>query len=493
MLLTLLALIMGCGGSDDGDSDPVAPTGIAIQLDADEVNIGESVDLQAVFTTTGRDVPDIVWYVDDELGGSAEVGTIAAGNPTTYTAPDAEPVDGEVEIKAITNDDNEFEDYATLIVNGPVGVNLVFSALDLQVSEELTVAASLDWGSRVDDEFEWYVDDVLGGNGMVGMITQDNPATYSAPAVDGLFTIKAVSLADDALSAEEDVEVLFTIKHVDAAAGTDVAGGGSWDYPFRTITFALGETEEGDTVLVAPGVYDSDLGEGDFYSVREGITVRGVDRETCFVYGGVGSYTVFKMYEGSTVESVTVGSAGLISGGDLGDSAFNSGSTFTIRNVKINDYFDDAVIVLRDDDNYTLIEDCEFVNTHTPGIERAIEMTEDCHPIVRNCVITHWGQGIWANTYCDPLIEYCNISDNVTAITLYNGSGSETNADLGGGARGSLGNNVIQNNASHGIYCRNQTGTIYAMFNTWNTDPPTSGEEEGTDFYSIWDGAWVWH
>ncbi|MBC8366302.1 DUF1565 domain-containing protein [bacterium] len=499
----LFTFMVACGSNDSNNdpTDPVDPTGVEIQVDVSEVDVGGEVILTAIYTSTREDLPDCVWYVDDVPGGDAELGLIPQDNPTTYTAPGIVPAGGSVEISVITSDEFEFDDYTDITVNGPIGVELEFSAMECQVATTVEVTASIEWSGRDTEDFDWYVDDVLNGVPSTGTITQTNPAVYTAPSFPppgGDVEIKAVLQSNADLEASDLVDVLFTIKYVDAVNGDDTGGGGSWDYPFRTISFALDEVEQGDTLLVAPGTYDEAHGETDeWYRLIEDITLRGSGRDEVLIYGHVDQYCVFSMYEGSTIENVTIGDAGILAGGELTDYGIYSSSTITIRNVTINDYFEDAAIWLYTDDNYSLVENCELVQTVVgEPYPTAIELTEDCHAIIRACTVTGWALGIWANTASDPLIEYCTFTNNGTAISLFSGSGDpapETNPDLGGGHRASAGNNVIQDNEYHGIYCRNQTGTIYALFNTWNSDPPTTGEEEGTDFYSIYDTNWVWH
>ncbi len=488
---------MGCGGDKD-PAEPAVPTGVTIQVDATEVNVSGQLTLQANYVGYDDELPDCVWTVDGVTGGNGELGHIPQDNPTTYTAPGAVPDGGEVLIGVQTSGDYEFEDEVSVSVIGPIGVNLEFEAIVCEVSTELEVTASLEWSGR-EAEFDWYVNEELGGNSMNGTISQTNPAVYTAPSAvpdGGTVEIKAVYRGDEQFFETGSVEVQHTIKHVNAATGVDVNGGGTWDYPFRTITYALGETEEGDVVLVAPGTYDGDLGEGDVFTIPMGVTLRGSGRDEVILYGGEDLYFTMDLWYESVVENITLGNAGVASGGELSSIGIFCGSTATIRNVKINDTFNYSAIRISGAGNSTLVEDCVIVNTSHPGDNRGFELTSDCHATVRNCTITDWWQGIFVNTNSDPLIEGCTITNNNTGVTAYSGSGEPppvTNPDLGGGARGSLGGNVIQNNAEYGLYVRNEEGTIYAMYNTWNSDPPTEGPPAPADFYRDYDTTIVWH
>ncbi len=500
ILLAVLVSFIGCGGSDDGDI--TTPSAIMIQLDAEEVNSGQTVEATAsfIYLLDGRsEEPDCLWYVNDELGGSTELGTITQENPAVYTAPLIAPVGDEVEIKAVTDDSNEWEDSATLGIISPNTVELEFSAQECEVSEQITITAELSWPGREDDHFDWYVNDELGGHSMTGTITQTNPAIYTAPSAvpaGGSVEIKAIYRGDEQIFDTGMVDVQFTIKYVNASTGVDVNGGGTWEYPFRTITYALGEANEGDVVLVAPGTYDGDLGEGDVFTIPLGVTLRGSGRDEVILYGGEDMYFTMDLWYESTVENITLGNAGVASGGELSSIGIFCGTTATIRNVKINDTFRYSAIRIGGVGAYPLVEDCEIVNTSHPGEDRGFELIDDSHAILRNCTVSGWWQGVFANTNSDPLIEGCTITDNNTGITAYSGSGEPppvTNPDLGGGARGSLGGNVIQNNTSYGLSVRNEEGTIYAMYNTWNSNPPTEGPPEPADFYQDYETTIVWH
>ena len=72
------------------------------------------------------------------------------------------------------------------------------------------------------------------------------------------------------------------------------------------------------------------------------------------------------------------------------------------------------------------------------------------------------------------------------------GSGEPlTGPDIGGGARGSQGENIIRDNAAVGV--QNVTsGTIWALNNTWTTDPPTEGPPFPADLFNLVGGTIIW-
>ena len=103
-----------------------------------------------------------------------------------------------------------------------------------------------------------------------------------------------------------------------------------------------------------------------------------------------------------------------------------------------------------------------------------MELVFGTHAIVRNCTVSGWAYGIFANEDSDPLIEQCWIHGNGTGVMIYGGTPDSTNPDLGGGARDGVGLNTIEDNTGAGV--KNQTPlTIWALHNTWDHDPPTEG------------------
>jgi hypothetical protein len=92
---------------------------------------------------------------------------------------------------------------------------------------------------------------------------------------------------------------LATNYHVDAVNGDDTLGNGSVSAPWRTITRAHQATLlPGDRVLVAPGVYDSAIGEVFPITLKAQVTVVGAGSERTFVRGPAA--TLFKPGGGQT-------------------------------------------------------------------------------------------------------------------------------------------------------------------------------------------------
>ena len=75
--------------------------------------------------------------------------------------------------------------------------------------------------------------------------------------------------------------------YVDAGAGDDLAGSGSQAAPYRTLTRALADPrlEEGWQVRLAPGTYDSALGESFPIEIPPGVTVAGAGPGQTMIVG----------------------------------------------------------------------------------------------------------------------------------------------------------------------------------------------------------------
>ena len=158
----------------------------------------------------------------------------------------------------------------------------------------------------------------------------------------------------------------------------------------------------------------------------------------------------------------------------------------TIRDIHIHEPFSYSVIRISGVGD-ALIENCVLVNTLDPGTKRAYELINSSHSVVRDCTISDWWTGIYVASTADPLIENCTITGNKDGVSA---TTDEANPDLGGGARGSLGGNIIQGN-TYGVYNKSLLG-IFAKYNTWNEDPPVEGPGTPCDYYNSNGGSVIW-
>ncbi len=282
------------------------------------------------------------------------------------------------------------------------------------------------------------------------------------------------------------MDVAFTIKHVNAGTGMDGPGRGQSNAPFKTITYALDseDLEQGDTVLVAPGVYDHALGEDNSISTPYDVTIRGVDRDQCFVDGNPAHDGAIFYMNGTTIENFTLRNPG------YPDSDMRYGIQFqstgaVARNIRINDAFLNSAIYVTNTNRDPYIVDCEFVCTQAPGEEDGIKCNSNTRPSIVNCVISGWNRGIQAAD--SMLIEGCTITDNSTGVRIYSGLSSP---DLGGGPWGGLGGNTFHSN-DYGVDCSSDID-VYARFNTWSANPPVQGPDTPCDIYNQGAGTVIW-
>lgn len=379
--------------------------------------------------------------------------------------------------------------------SGPNGLNIFLAGPRVQITRSVSVEAVNTYPYARDEHppCDWYVDGVLGGNAMKGTITQGNPATFTAPPAvpdGGAVEVSAVSRENSALTASDTLRIVFTIRYVDADDGSDTSSGGTWTNPLRTLTYGLNAVTDGDTLCLLPGSYDPDHGEAGNYFVPGGVSVTGTSRDSCLVYGSGTDYSVIRLGDGATIENMTVVNW------DEDDFAVLATGGGLIRNVAARGTFD--VAVLRADGGRgarvsdVIVEDCQFTNTSSPLTGRAIELYYGTHCVIRGCTVTGWQYGLYINRDSDPLIEHCTLTDNAYAIIAAGGGGLLTEPDLGGGARGSEGGNTVRDNVNVGVF--NMTAAnIWALGNSWSTDPPTEGAPPpATDFWNAGGGTVIW-
>lgn len=348
------------------------------------------------------------------------------------------------------------------------GIDVTMSRAQAQPGQEVTAAARATYRDGRAVEVDWYVDGIAGGDTAVGTITQTNPATYTAPLVPpaaGSVTIEA--RYDTLITDTATLPVVFTIVHVDAVRGDDDAGTGVFSNPFQTITKGVTAAADWDTILVHPGTYDETLGESFTITIPWRSTLRGAAAESCVIVVGESSYGLW-LNEDSTIEHFTLD----VAQGTSPHRGIGMTNTSTIRDIRTSKDFTYSVVKTRYELCDGLIEDCVFVNTEGFLGGRGFEIADDSLPTIRNCVIDGYSYGIFVNTECEPRIEGCTIQNCSRGVIIYS---DLSLPDLGGGAQGSVGGNTIVNNADglmHG-----GTLTVYAIGNTWGSDPPVVGTQ----------------
>jgi hypothetical protein len=377
----------------------------------------------------------------------------------------------------------------------PNGINIFLSASRVQVTRTIEVEAvhTYPYARQDAPPCDWYVDGVLGGSAMLGTITQSNPATYTAPPAvpqGGAVEISAVSRENSSHSAADTITVAFTVRYVDVENGSDTSSGGTWTNPLRTLTYALDAVADGDTLFVLPGSYDPDHGEaGDFF-IPGGVALIGASHESCLIWGSGSDFSVIRLGDGATLQDVTV------CNWDADGMAVLSTGSGWIRRVALRHPFEYCGIRAdggrERERNDVTIESCELANADgEPYQGTALELFYGTHCTVRDCAVNGWRFGLHVNRDSDPLVEGCSITDNQYGIVAAGSGAPATGPDLGGGARGSSGANVISDNLDVGLQ-NVTTGTIWALDNTWTNDPPIEGPPIPADFVNVIGGTVIW-
>lgn len=285
--------------------------------------------------------------------------------------------------------------------------------------------------------------------------------------------------------------------YVNGATGSDDNGDGSSGSPYKTITYAMIKAESGDVVLVAAGTYGPDTGEISPFVIPEGVTLRGEDHDEVILVADVDVFEGMIVESGATVESFTMSNKDPVGREDRAGIGISSTDACLIRDIKVSKAFRHSAIRTRNliESASAIIEECALVVDSGLYESRGMELVFATNVIVRNCLVSGWRTGIFTNTDSTPLIEHCSITDNTYGVEAYSDIGDDppfNNIDLGGGARGSEGNNLIQGNSNYGFWNRNSEGPVYARFNTWDNDPPIEGDVAPVDYYAANGGTWIW-
>lgn len=352
----------------------------------------------------------------------------------------------------------------------PGGVQVALSSPSVQLTRTVTATASHTYAKAAPD-CDWYVDGVLSGNPQIGTITQDNPATYSAPSAvpaAGHVVITAVSRADSTRAASDTLGVVFTVRYVDGATGNDDPSAGTWTNPYETVNYALSRAVRGDTVHVRPGLYDPAHGESGMFEVPPDVVLRGSGSDSTLLVASSPSAFV-TLGDGAALIDARIRNEGAAPSFGI----YPAGDSLLIRNVRIDGPCNNSGIRVEGAGSDALIEGCEIVGD---GVSqgRGLELITGTHCTLRNCTISDWDVGLFTNNESDPRIEGCTFAENGNGILIFAVPGHPANPDLGGGARGSLGGNTFTDNSWVGLEHQSDN-TIWALYNTWTTDPPTFG------------------
>jgi len=308
---------------------------------------------------------------------------------------------------------------------------------------------------------------ITGGTVMTGVLTAEGGVTGSFPSgkMDSDKTIISFVGADSNGSLDLGVAIKggvtampwiplllldeeFSADYwVDSSKGSN-ANPGTENKPFKTITKALGLVTAGHTVYVAPGTYDLANGETFPLQLPAGAILIGDEANK-----GAGTPpTVIKggSPTGFIGTSIEAGANSVIAGFTiLHDDA---GATFNMNIAITNDG-----ITLRNN---------HVIDGSNNGIY--IYKGADNHTIVGNVIQGNNSNGlIFRDGGVGSLVE-----DNLITGNRYGVAYDSPGGDLGGGATGSNGGNIISCNTENDLWT-NAGVTIDAQNNFWDHVPPT--------------------
>jgi hypothetical protein len=360
------------------------------------------------------------------------------------------------------------------------GVSLDLDQINIEVGHSERITATVNGDNK---NLTWYVNGIENGNEVVGEITHNSPATYTAPnwLPDPVtVVVKAVSVEDSTKYDSCMVTVTFDKRFVDPVSGND-ANNGCINLPFKTLTYAFTDIDSGGTVVAQPGVYSETSGETFPLLCREpAVTIVGTDWEQCIIRGSSsGTYRAI-VWLGSThlaFRKFTLEQGP--PGGTSNVMIVITGSNIHVDSIRVHERAGYAVCRGENTGGTNcLIENCYFVVDDGLTMDRGINLFNDSDgAIVRNCTLTGFDIGLRITNNCDVLVEGCIIEGNEEGIEvrLEDEPGS-LNPDFGGGPRGSTGGNIIRDNTECGLSIE-LDNAIFAKFNIWTNDPPVVGTD----------------
>jgi len=251
--------------------------------------------------------------------------------------------------------------------------------------------------------------------------------------------------------------------YVDISAGLDT-NPGTQSFPFKTITHALTEATRGTTVQVSPGIYDTLNNQEVFpITVPDGVLLIGDEANK-----GVGT----SIYGGGLAPGSAPGMVGVALFPGTGSTI----AGFTITNDDPS--FANRRGVMLGNSSVTLRNNTVTGAAHTIGVY--IDASTD-HVITGNRIVDNGGTGAgeglaFVSGGAGSKVEKNVITGNGVGIDY-----QIVGVDLGGGSKGSAGENVISCNAND-LFVGVQTSiTISAANNFWDHVTPTIGCNPGDD------------
>jgi hypothetical protein len=132
-------------------------------------------------------------------------------------------------------------------------------------------------------------------------------------------------------------------------------------------------------------------------------------------------------------------------------------------------------------DSLSVVENCYFVVDDGADDNHRLEVVFNeagNRTVLRRLTVSGYYTGIEFNYMQNTLVENYVLSGNYIGVNLccHLDVNCQPNPDFDGGARGGAGGNDFSGNMVCGIN-NGTANVIYAMFNTWDNDPPVEGDD----------------
>lgn len=231
-----------------------------------------------------------------------------------------------------------------------------------------------------------------------------------------------------------------TVIYVNSQSGQDTTGAGNAEAtPYKTITYALNQAQQGTVIQLAPGTYSKDSGEQFPLEIKQGVTLRGDEssKGQATLISGSGVYIsptfarqnmTIRADKDSSIAGVTVTNPE-----NRGTGVWIESTNPTITNSTFSNSIRDGVFVTGTGN--PKIQNNVFVQNKGNGISVAKSASGE----IRSNLFQNTGFGLAIGGNSTPLVVENQILENKDGIYI-----SES-------AKPILRKNVIQNNTQDGI------------------------------------------
>ena len=189
LALTMMLVLLGCGGTGSAPINGGSLARVVVSVAPPTMTVSTGTTQPFTATVTNTTEMGVGWLVNGFPGGinpadgTTPFGTIDKNG--NYTAPPFIPAPPTVTVTAIANADNSATANASVSINGtpsPVSISPLTASLEVG-----GIALFTDTVTGIDPSVTWLVENVPGGNDVVGTVSpvpdSINQVTYLAPLV----------------------------------------------------------------------------------------------------------------------------------------------------------------------------------------------------------------------------------------------------------------------------------------------------------------------